>query len=96
MCPVRLKVRRDCHLNRAIEDVVVTATPGVLSTATGPRGGATATTSAYRTEAAWFTSEVGVGTGLIQRVTVAHFVIAKTQPSMYAATPSVGCIRQIA
>ena len=76
--------------------VVVTAPPGVLSTATGPRGGATATTSEYRTEAAWFTSEVGVGTGLIQKVTVAPFATANTQTSTSTATPSNSCIRQVA
>ena len=71
-------------------DVVVIAPTGVLSIAIGPDGGATATTSDRRPEAAMLEM---VPTGLTHMATVAHFATANIQASTSTATPSSGCIR---
>ncbi|KAI0214258.1 hypothetical protein LSAT2_000652 [Lamellibrachia satsuma] len=77
--------------------VVVIATLWDMSTATGPRTGATATPTQRSTEAALTTSDMAtITTGLIQKVSMAHIARAKPPISTSKATPCSGCIRQVA
>ena len=84
-------MRRNCCL--CLDALVVaTASPGVLSIATGPVGGATVTTSDRRPEAAMLDI---IPTGLVHRATVAPFATANTDPGTSMATPSSSGIRQV-
>ena len=95
---LQVRSRRRNRRDRTIAAmVVVIATLWDMSTATGPRRGATATPSQRSTEAALTTSDsVSVTTGVIQKDSMAHIACAKPQTSTSKATSCSGCIRQVA